>query len=46
MEIKKIKVRKGSVTKLVNANQEKNFVRAGWEVVREPSQYANPYKVR
>lgn len=44
MEIKKIKVRKGSVIKEVNANQEKNFVRAGWEVVKEPSQFVNPYK--
>lgn len=44
MEIRKIKVRKGSVTKEVNANQEKNYVRAGWVVVREPAQFANPYK--
>ena len=44
MEIRKIKVRKGNITKEVNANQEKNFVRAGWEVVKEPSQFAIPYK--
>ena len=44
MEIKKIKVSKDGVTKEVNANQEKNFVRAGWVVVKEPTQFANPYK--
>lgn len=44
MEIKKIKVSKDGVIKTINANQEKNFVRAGWVVVKEPAQFVNPYK--
>ena len=44
MEIKKIKVTKDGVTKVVNANQEKNYARLGWIVVKEPTEFANPYK--
>ena len=34
MEVKKIKVQKDGVVKEVNAHEEKNYVRAGWIVVK------------
>lgn len=35
MEIKKIKVSKGSITKEIEARQEKEYVKNGWIVIKE-----------
>lgn len=39
MEVKMITVRKGSVTKKVEASLEKQYAKNGWKVVNE-----NPYE--
>lgn len=35
MEIKKIKVSKGSITKEIEARQEKEYVKNGWIVIKQ-----------
>ena len=42
MEIKKIKVSKGVVTKEIDARQEKDYAKNGWVVVKEVAN-TNPF---